>query len=348
MTKDIFKILEKKYIQNLFEKKKKFFFPFKKGKISEVKIEKTSPNWAKRTCLVRYKIFFSDGSFKTIRGTAKVDGSRKWSYKIMNHLYENGFSKGRFLVPKPLAYIDNNGLFIYEEAQGKPLSLIIDKNQYSPKLSKDIAKLLFKIHSLKSIRFKKKALIFTTKDYLKTYKRIKKIFPRVANFFPLEKIHLVQKLEEESSSIHGDFYTGNLIINGNKIILIDFDKAGQGPILYDLASFCYCFEFPKSIWPIPLSQADVNKYQDIFLKSYAEMAGWDLSWLKGILNKYLAKVSLNALNYYTGLAYEGRFVLTEKEKKTYLIQIKDLLGKINHYLKKYESSIHSFRVRFSR
>ena len=53
--------------------------------------------------------------------------------------------------------------------------------------------------------------------------------------------------------------------NGDKIILIDFDKAGQGPILYDLASFCYCFEFPKSIWSLPLPAADINKYQHNFL-----------------------------------------------------------------------------------
>ena len=167
VKKDIFKILDKKYIQNIFEKKKKTFFPSKKGKILRVEIKKTSPDWAERTCLAQYKIFFSNNSFKTVRGTAKVDGSRKWSYRVMNYLYENGFKKGRFLVPKPLDYIGTNDLFIYEEVQGEPLSQIIDKNQYSSKLSKDIAIFLFKIHSLKDIRLKKKALIFTLKDFLK-------------------------------------------------------------------------------------------------------------------------------------------------------------------------------------
>ncbi|GEM_PF-1753967 len=343
MKADIFKILEKEYIQKLFEEKKNFYFPsFKNKKISKIEIERTSPDWAQRTCLARYKIFFSDGSFKIIRGTTKVDGSKKWSYKIMKHLYESGFSKGRFLVPRPLDYVEETGLFIYEEAQGEPLSLILEKNQYSPKFSQEIAKFLFKIHSLKNIKFKKKALIFDLEDYLKTYKRIKKIFPRLVNFFPLKKIHLIQRLEEESSFIHADFYTGNLIIQENKIILIDFDKMGFGPILYDLASFCSCFEFPKSIWPVSLAKEDIKKYQHVFLKSYTEMVGWNLLKLKYILNKYLAKVFLNALNYYTGLAHEGWPVLRKEEKKAYFIRIRGLLEKINQYLKKYESFIHRF------
>ena len=48
----------------------------------------------------------------------------------------------------------------------------------------------------------------------------------------------------------------------------------------------------------------------------------------------MAKVFLNALNYYTGLAYEGWPVLKEKEKRVYFMQIKDLLKKANQYFKK--------------
>ena len=340
MSSKIFKALEKNFVKQLFEKKSSDYFT-QSSPIKNIEIERISPYWAERTCLARYKILFSDGSLKIIRGTAKVDGSKKWSYKIMKYLYENGFSGGKFQVPRPLDYIDKTGLFLYEEAIGKPFSLIIQKNQYSPKFSKDIAKFLFKMHSLKNIKFKKKALIFALKDYLKTYRRIKRLFPQAAKLFPLKRIRLVQELKEDFSFIHGDFYTGNLITKGNKIILIDFDKTGQGPILYDLASFCACFEFPKSIWPLRLSQVKTNKYQDTFLKSYAEMTKWDLSWLKGVLNKYLAKVFLNSLNYYTGLAYEGWSVFTKKEKEVYHIQIRDLLEKINQYLKKYESFICS-------
>lgn len=338
----IFKALDKEFIKRLFERKKKLFFPLMKAEISDIKIERISPVWAQRTCLARYKVFFNDGSSKIIRGTAKADSSRKWSFRVMRYLYKNGFSKGKFIVPKSLDYIDENYLFIYEEMSGKPLSYIIDKNKYSLKFSKDVAELLFKIHSFKNIKLKKKALIFDRKDYLKTYEKIKKIFPHAADLFPIKKLHFVQELKEGFSFIHGDFYTGNIIIGKNKIIIIDCDKSGQGPILYDLASFCYCFEFPKSIWPLHLSKKNINRYQHIFLKSYAKMANLDLSQLKGVLNKYMAKVFLNALNYYTGLAYEGWSVLTKKEKNIYFTQIKNLLGKANYYLKKYENFIRGF------
>lgn len=257
----------------------------------------------------------------------------------MKHLYENGFNKGAFIVPRPLCYIEKIGLFIYEENPGEPLASIIEKNRYTLKLSNDLVEFLFKIHSLMARGFKKPALIFDTSDYLKSYKKIKKIFPKIAAAFPLKKLHLIKTSQDKSSFVHGDFYSGNLVIDGKKITLIDFDKTGFGPILYDLASFCYCFEFPKSIWPLGLPESKVKKYQNDFLEKYAEMGNYNPVEMKGALNKYMAKVYLNGLNYYTGLAYEGWNLLTKKEKEAYLTKITELLEGANLYLKKYEDFI---------
>ncbi len=335
----IFKSLDKEFIQKFFRSKQKLFFPLEKGTITGLEIKKTSPVWAKKTCLARYKIFFSGGGSKIVRGTAKVDGSKKWSYKIMKHLYENGFDKGAFIVPRPLCYIGKIGLFIYEESPGEPLASIIEKNQYTLKLSNDLVEFLFKIHSLKARGFKKPALIFDTSDYLKIYKKIKKIFPKIAPAFPLKKLHLIEVSEDKSSFIHGDFYTGNLVIDGNKIALIDFDKTGFGPILYDLASFCYCFEFPQSIWPLNLPESKVKKYQNDFLEKYAEMANYNLIEMKGALNKYMAKVYLNGLNYYADLDYKSWNLLAKKEKKAYFAQITALAKKADLYLQKYKNFV---------
>ena len=72
----IFRALESTFIQKLFRKKKKLFFPSVKGEISDISIERISPLWAKSTCLVRYKILFNNENQKIFRGTAKTSKSR--------------------------------------------------------------------------------------------------------------------------------------------------------------------------------------------------------------------------------------------------------------------------------
>lgn len=326
------KILKESYIRKIFEQRKGIYFPsFKNKKISKIEIEKTSPAWAQRTCLVRYKIFFSDDSFKIIRGTAKVNGSKKWSYKIMKFLYENGFGKGKFQVPKPLDYIDEIGLFIYEDEPGLPFSLILETGDLSQINNglKNIALWLRKLHSFKNQNFKK--AVFPKKaGYLKVFEKIKKFLPKLKNDLnSLPELSFIdQDWKENKYLIHNDFYPSNIVISKNKIYGIDFDRAGQGPYLMDLASIYASLEFPKKVWPLNLSEVQIKKLQDTFLKKYCQLNSLDVKKTKKELNKFLIKVFLDRIYFSALFLFDGWNEMDQKTKIHIVSQMKTLFLKI--------------------
>jgi hypothetical protein len=102
----IFKILDKSYIEKLFQEKKNIYFPsLKNKKILDIKIEKRTPDWVKESCLASYQVVFSDSIKKVIWATAKIGESKKKAFKILKYLYNKGFNKGAFQVQKPLDYV---------------------------------------------------------------------------------------------------------------------------------------------------------------------------------------------------------------------------------------------------
>jgi len=333
MAKKIEKILDKDYIQKIFKKKVDFYFPrLKSKKISDIEIERVSPVWAKKTCLARYKIIFSNSSKKIIRASAKTDGSKKRTFKIMKYLYENGFDRGKFQIRKPLDYIDEVGALFYEEANGLPLSLILERGKFSFEIFKDIAELLFKIHSLNG-KIKRKAIIVDLTHYKKIFRKIRKLMPSISNYVISEKeIEFINELKNDWGFIHGDFYPGNILINKNRIIAIDFDKAGRGPKLLDAAAFYASLEFPKSLWPLNLSQKERKLAQDNFLRRYCQFNNLNLQKTKAKLNNFLIKIFLDAI-YFSGiLLFDGWKEIDEKVKRDFSNKIKDLFLKVREYL----------------
>ncbi|PJB99414.1 MAG: hypothetical protein CO077_01885 [Candidatus Nealsonbacteria bacterium CG_4_9_14_0_8_um_filter_35_12] len=333
MAKKIEKILDKDYIQKIFQKKADFYFPrLKSKKISDIEIERVSPVWAKKTCLARYKISFSNSSKKIIRASAKIDGSKKGTFKIMKYLYESGFDRGKFQIRKPLDYIDEVGALFYEEAKGLPLSLILERRKFSFKIFENVAELLFKIHSLNG-KIKRKAIIVDLTHYKKIFRKIKKLMPSISNYVIAKKeIEFLNELKNEQGFIHGDFYPGNILINKNRIIAIDFDQAGRGPKLLDAAAFYASLEFPKSLWPLNFSQKERKLAQEIFLRKYCQLNDFDFSKTKEKLNKFLIKIFLDAI-YFSGiLLFDGWKEMDVRTKMDFSNKIKDLFLKVREYL----------------
>ncbi len=124
MKKDIFKAEDKDFIRKLFEARKNLYFPEIKENISEIEIKKFSPFWAKESCLARYKISFGE-KIKILRGSAKINSSHKKVWKIMKYLYSAGFDEGDFLIAKPIDFVAESNLILYEEAPGAPLGEIL-------------------------------------------------------------------------------------------------------------------------------------------------------------------------------------------------------------------------------
>jgi aminoglycoside phosphotransferase len=336
--KNIFKILEHDFVWELFENKKLIYFPeLKDEKIVKIEIEKKSSDWAKETCLARYEIFFGNGNSKIIRGTASLDGVKKNAWRTMRFLYGRGFDAGDSQIAKPLDFIEPLDLLLYEEAPGKPLSLIIRENNENEITStlKKAAAWLAKLHSLKfKVNELAAAVFLDAEDYKLIFDEIKKQVPDFNNKLMADgKYDFIKNIKNEQISVvHNDFYPGNIIIEGEIVYGIDIEKGGFGFRFIDLAELWGWFEFPEVIWQPLLAREGEQKFQKIFLEYYCFLCGLDYLKTRQVLNKFLAKIYLDQAQNYATLLLKGWIYFNYTEKDDYKRRIEALILKAGEYL----------------
>lgn len=336
--KKIEKILDIKYINDLFVKNKDFYFPLdKKELIKKIEIKRQSPVWTTKSCLAKYRVIFSSGAERIIRATAYIDGSKKEVFGLMKIVYPH-FNSGKFQIPRALDYRDESKALFYEEAPGTPLAIALEQEKPSPKSFKDIGIFLANFHSLK--KTKKSAVILGKSDYQKAFKRILKILPELEkDIISVNKIPFLKDLEKKNTFIHGDLYSGNVVIGKKNVIyFIDLDKAGCGSIFLDLAPLYFSLEFPGSIWKIKYTTKEINEFRRAFLMAYCKGRGINLEETIKELNKFKSKIFLDALNFVVGFAYNGWPTINERAKKGFKVKIKDLLKKINQIINEKKES----------
>ena len=334
----IFQALDKTFIQKLFERKKKLFFPSIKEEISAIEIERTSPVWAKGTCLVRYKILFDNKNQKIVRGTARTHKSKKATFDLMKYLYRNSFSKGDLRIAKPLDFIPSYNLLLYGEAPGVTLIEVIEKENGKKveTILKNTARWLVKLHNLSFDNRKfPKAIFNGFLGYKNIFQKIERYMPELKKDLPpLNKLKFVNQIwRDRKTLIHNDFYPGNSVSDGKNIFGIDFDRAGSGPFLMDLATFYGALEFPKEIWELKISKNQINDFQNIFLKEYCRLRRLDYLKIKKDLRKFLIKIFLDQIYYYTVFTIKGWKFMDKNTKSNFILKIKSLLLKTKQYLK---------------
>jgi len=338
MTKDIFQAVNPSYIQKLFKRKKNTYFPsFKKYKIKDIKIEKVSPDWAKETCLVKYVVFFNNNKKKILRGTAKKLKSKKPVWEVMSYLNKKVFLKGNLQIAKPIDFLKDINLLIYEEASGTPLAEIIEKENLSV-VKKNLKKTALWLTKLHNATPKKenlpKALFLKKKGYVEIMKVAKDLLPRVKNFLiPPNKLNFVDKIWYfKKTVIHNDLYSGNIIINPKYFFVIDFDRFGFGPPLMDVATIYGSLEFPKEVWPNKLNSKNIKDLQKLLLTTYCKLNKLNYQETLKEIKPFLSKIFLDQIHYYTAFTAKGWKFMNKKEKAAYTNKIKKLLLKAKEYL----------------
>lgn len=338
--KNIFDILDRDYVWKLFKDKKLIYFPELEGKdLIVIEIEKISPNWAKETCLAKYKIFFSGGDIiKIIRGKASLseDAMRVW--RIMEYLYNNDFSGGQFQIAKPLDFVQENNFILYEEAQGSTLFSIIQSGDFEMIIAciKKSAAWLAKLHKINAIEENLSADIFIrSNDFVDIFSKLSNLFPDFKYNLILESsLKFIDDIQiEEKILIHNDFYPGNIIIGSEVIYGIDFEKSGFGSRWLDVATFLSWLAFPVEIKQFDLTSQKIQKMQAAFFETYCLYCQLDYLLAKQYLNKYFVKIYLDQIYYYTVFCLKGWDFFGAEDKYNYEIKIKALLNEINKNLK---------------
>ena len=338
MTKNIFKALAPAFVKNHFSEKKEVFFPDCAGqKIESIDIKRVSPEWAKDSCLVRYKIGFEGGMQKVVRGTAKAKSSKEDIWRLMKYLHENLDRSKKLAVPRPLEYLDEINMLFYEEAPGVPLVSLLQNEGMKEKTKavKMAATWLSWLHNLSPNADENipNALFIGSSGYKKTISEIEREIPELKELPNKDEIEFVDDIWiTDNRIIHNDFYPGNLVISDDIVFGIDFDQAGFGPPLTDLAALFSFFDFSERMWPYRISDHDSQNLKKAFLKEYCSKQGLTLNKTIKEIQPFVVKSFLDQLHYYVAFFLRGREFMDERTRESFLAIIADILVKIRELL----------------
>ena len=334
---NIFKSRDPSYIKKLFSREREKFFPeIKDARITALKIKEVSPSWAKNTCLNKYDVRLNNRYIKTIRETSEAKKSKRGVWKTMNFIYESPLNNRQKTTARPIEFIAKYNLLFYDEVPGIPLAQLIEENNIA-QIKKALvlaAKWLAELHRLPTNNKIQKAFYPQSKGYKILFTKIEKYLPELKK--DLIDINLLNFTDEiwkkEKVLIHADFYPGNIIFDKNRLFVIDFDKAGLGPSLMDIATLYGCLEFPDSIWELKLSQKQINNLQTLFLQTYSQAAKRDYNKTEKELRKFLAKIFLDQIRYYFFFDLQNIPTMSDEYRDGLSNKLRDLILKVKSYL----------------
>lgn len=228
-----------------------------------------------------------NGQNESIRLSASTKLSKQNSYKLMQLFQKNGFDKNGFLTPKPIAYLKDENILFYEELEGKQLSKLLDKSEATLiDYSIRSAYMIKKFHSVQKP-------VFKLHDHWKLYQDYKIDVLREYSGVGVDLVSTVRNIisflkQQEKSYVlcHGDYNLNNILIDGSKTGLLDFDLCCLFWREVDLASFLTHLRFE-------INNEDLfKKLKTTFLSHYGEMNNLILKKLTALLDIRLLEISI--------------------------------------------------------
>lgn len=88
-----------------------------------------------------------------------------------------------------------------------------------------------------------------------------------------ERLHrMYDAMPAKNTLVHGDFHTGNMMVQNGEIVLIDTDDVALGDPVVDMAGMALTFEFigteEQAMLTMGMSVEEMKHYYDLFLKEY--------------------------------------------------------------------------------
>lgn len=161
--------------------------------------------------------------------------------KVMEELREKKVSVQKILrngEGKLYTIIQNQFIVVYEWIEGESISAVLNKE-----LAYEMGKLVGEFHSKSDELVSKNSLKSYNKEWLigenSWFKQFEyKGYILSEDYYLIEKFLLMvsQNMEEDKlCCIHGDLHLNNILVNvKGRLILIDFDEMGIGPVKLDL------------------------------------------------------------------------------------------------------------------
>jgi len=219
------------------------------SRLLRINVLRYKPN---RRCLVEYEIGIKgkdnnpNDAFITLLGKARRKGPNFNTYYLVRDLWASGFDSNStdfISIPQPIGIIPELHMWFHKKVQGVPaIDLLITGDHESLNLARRIAEAIYKVHQKGKKTTSRK---HTISDELKI---LDERLCRVAETNPYWKTRIrhlldscqslaIQVPNPETTSIHRDFYHDQVIVDGHRLYITDFDDYCEGDPALDVGNF---------------------------------------------------------------------------------------------------------------
>ncbi|MCI0330425.1 MAG: aminoglycoside phosphotransferase family protein [candidate division Zixibacteria bacterium] len=160
-------------------------------------------------------------------------------FRRMQVLKKNVSNQGLPVVPTPYSYEPERRILLMEALAGKPLLELLTTEAAASVIERTAAALAG-LHR----QFDEKLSVWRPRDFLveasETEKMLGALLPEDAGQITKVRERLENQIPEsklELSFVHGDFYYGQVLIDGEKVGFLDFDRSHTGNSLADVGNF---------------------------------------------------------------------------------------------------------------
>jgi aminoglycoside phosphotransferase (APT) family kinase protein len=237
-----------------------------------------------RRCLVEYEIEVKSGrnnphNVITLIGKARSKGSDFTTYNLVRDLWNSGFDSNSadfISVPQPIGIIPELHMWFQKKVPGIPaIDALVRSNYDSLNLTGRIAEAIDKVHRTDNSKNREHTIF----DELKI---LDERLSKVAEEKPLWKTRIERLLgacqrltryvpDPKTASIHRDFYHDQLIVDGHRIYIIDFDNYCKGDPALDIGNFkAHLEEYALRKNDDVSSLSDL---EEVFVQRFLELSG---------------------------------------------------------------------------
>jgi aminoglycoside phosphotransferase (APT) family kinase protein len=192
-----------------------------------------------RRCLIAYSY---DG-IDVVGKLYPADGSAARAWGLLQRLNAAQGDAVCRVTPRPVAFVEQHGMVVMERVGGTPLHELLD-GASAIKAAEAVARagaVLASLHVLDVDVAMERSIAQELAHVRKRNERVRIVEPALAGALDdvLDRVEpLVRAARAETSGfVHGDYKASQLLIDGERVVAVDFDRAAHGDPALDAGNF---------------------------------------------------------------------------------------------------------------
>lgn len=177
----------------------------------------------------------------------------------------------RVRTPRPFAYLAEENMLIVESQEGEPFLEWLEAHDQATCMER-AAEALAHLHCSAKVRLPNKSMRTVLEEVGATASTLKTFVPEQEELIGGIYDSLASRLTNSPDSVgpvHGDFHHGQILVQPDRSILLDFDRSYEGDPMADLGNFCahlYLLEMRGL-------RMKADTAVDHFIRSYSKFSG---------------------------------------------------------------------------